>query len=329
MATKGGVIRWLGVHLILVLCFISTAFADLTPEQQAARERGLVLYQQSDWYDSQPLLLVAAQAGDQQAQYYLAEAIRLSNRYMTDEARRWYEAAAEQGDLFAMLRLSNSSDLCHQVGTCGPNAFDWRSKALDTAYERAEQGDTEAMRALFNAGQGIGWLEKAAEGGDAPAQRLLAGLYRDGEGWFLLPGRRQQAIEKWYRASAEGGFPLGMMHYANYLDENNGSKEEIAYWIKKAAEAGYITAVSSYAYYLAHMPNAFNYPKDMIAAYGLTYLISRLEGGGFEPDFARRETLPSMAEKMTSEQIEEAKVFAAEWERTHPPLSFFVPVYGY
>ena len=328
MATKGGVIRWLGVHLILVLCFISTAFADLTPEQQAARERGLVLYQQSDWYDSQPLLLVAAQAGDQQAQYYLAEAIRLSNRYMTDEARRWYEAAAEQGDLFAMLRLSNSSDLCHQVGTCGPNAFDWRSKALDTAYERAEQGDTEAMRALFNAGQGIGWLEKAAEGGDATAQRLLAGLYRDGEGWFLVPGRRQQAIEKWYKASAEGGFLLGMMHYANYLYENGGSEEEVEYWIKKAAEGGYIRAVSSYALSLAHMPNSSIYPKDLIAAYGLTYLVSLLEGGGYEPDAARRR-LPRMAQEMTSEQIEEAKEFAAEWERTHPPLSFFVPVYGY
>jgi len=124
MATKGGVIRWLVVNLILVLCFIDTAFAELTPEQQAARDRGLVLYQQSDWYDSQPLLLIAAQAGDREAQYYLAEAIRLSNRHMTAEARRWYEAAAEQGDLFAMLRLSSSSDLCHEVGTCAPNAPD-------------------------------------------------------------------------------------------------------------------------------------------------------------------------------------------------------------
>lgn len=321
-------IKQIAFSLILVLCFINTAFAELTPEQQAARDRGLMLYQQYMGVSAIEPLRIAASAGDRTAQYFLGETLRLNNMFMTDEARRWYEAAAEQGDLFAMLRLSSSSDLCHEVGTCGRNTPDWRSKALELAYERAEQGDTEAMNALFIANQGLGWLEKAAEGGDAPAQRLLAGLYEDGQGWFLLPGRRQQAIEKWYRASAEGGFPLGMMHYANYLYENDGSEEEVEYWIKKAAEGGYIRAVSSYALSLAHMPNSSIYPKDLIAAYGLTYLVSLLEGGGYEPDAARRR-LPRIAQEMTPEQIEEAKVFAAEWERTHPPLSFFVPVYGY
>ncbi|MFN3580512.1 MAG: tetratricopeptide repeat protein [Pseudomonas sp.] len=246
---------------------------------------------------------------------------------MTAEARRWYEAAAEQGDLFAMLRLSSSRDLCHEVGTCGLNAVNWRSRALGLAYERAEQGDTEAMRALFNAGQGIGWLEKAAEGGDAPAQRLLAGLYRDGEGWFLLPGRRQQAIEKWYRASAEGGFPLGMMEYANILGMQE-RVDEASSWIRRAAEGGYIEAVYTYASYLAHMPDKVGYPLDLVKAYGLMYLLALLEGGGGVQEDAQR-TIDELEKKMTSDQIEKAKAFAAEWERTHPPLSFFVPVYGY
>jgi len=321
-------IKQIAFSLILIFSFIGTAFAELTPEQQAARDEGLALYQQSDWYDSQPLLLEAAQAGDQKAQYFLAEAIRLSNRYMTAESRKWYEAAAEQGDLFAMLRLSSSSDLCHEMGTCGPHSTNWRSTALALAHERAAQGDVEAMQALFNAGQGLEWLEKAAEGGYAPAQELLASFYAEGEGWFLLPGRRQAAIEKWYKASAEGGFPLGMMSYANFLYENNGSQKEMAYWVKKAAEGGYIGAVSTYAAGLADVSGTLNYPKDIIAGYGLTYLVSRLEGGGYAPEAARRR-LPLIAQEMTPEQIEEAKVFAAEWEDTHPPLSFFVPVFGY
>ena len=269
MVIRWRVVKQFAIGLVLALTFVSTAFAQLTPEQQAARDKGLALYQQSDWYDSQPLLQIAAEAGDQQAQYYLGEAIRLSKRYMTAEARKWYEAAAEQGDLFAMLRLSDSSDLCRELGTCALNGAEWREKALDLAYERAEQGDTQAMHALFNANQGISWLEKAAEGGDSTAQRLLAGLYQDGEGWFFLPGSREKAIEKWFKASAEGRFPEGMMHYANYLYENNGSKEEIRYWVKKAAEAGHISAVSTYASNLAHAPNDLDFPADLIAGYGL------------------------------------------------------------
>ena len=320
-------VKKIAFSLIFTLCFISTAFADLTPEQQAARDRGLILYQQHMGVSAIEPLRVAAQAGDRTAQYYLGETLRLNNMFMTDEARRWYEAAAEQGDLFAMLRLSNSSDLCHQVGTCSPNAPDWRSKALELAYERAEQGDTEAMQALFNASQGIKWLEKAAEGGYAPAQELLAALYEEGEGWFLLPGRRQAAIEKWYKASAEAGFPLGMMGYASLLIKQDRINEASS-WIRRAAEGGYVEAVYSYASYVAHMPDKFGYPLDMVKGYGLLSLVAQLEGGGGAQDYAQRK-LDRLEGIMTSEQIEEAKVFAAEWERTHPPLSFFVPVYGY
>lgn len=323
--------------LIGALCgllFSTAAVAQLTAPQQAARDKGLVLYQQSDWYDSQPLLQVAAAAGDRTAQYYLAEAIRLSSSYTTLEARQWYEAAAEQGDLYAMLRLSNSSDLCHQMGTCtGKAGPEWRKTALKLAHERAERGDTEAMTVLYTASQGLGWLEKAAEAGDSYAQWLLAGRYKSGAGWFLIPGNRQKAVKKWFKASAEGGYPLGMFFYANYLYENNGSKEEIGYWLKKAAEGGHIGSVSTYALHVADMPNEFGYPIDLIKGYGLTYLISKFEGGGAGggagvADFGK-ESLVKIAAKMTPDEIKQGVAFAKEWEKTHPPLSYFVPVYGY
>ncbi|WP_414159304.1 tetratricopeptide repeat protein [Pseudomonas sp. BNK-45] len=323
--------------LIGALCgllFSTCAAAQLTESQQAARDKGLVLYQQSDWYDSQPLLQVAAVAGDRTAQYYLAEAIRLSSSYTTVEARKWYEAAAEQGDLYAMLRLSNSSDLCHQMGTCtGKAGPEWRKTALKLAHERAERGDTEAMTVLYTASQGLGWLEKAAEAGDSYAQWLLAGRYKSGAGWFLIPGNRQKAVKKWFKASAEGGYPLGMGMYANYLYENNESKSEVGYWLKKAAEAGYIDAVSTYALNVAHLPDRHGYPLDLIKGYGLTYLISKFEGGGAGggagvADFGK-ESLVKIAAKMTPDEIKQGVAFAEEWERTHPPLSYFVPIYGY
>ncbi|WKV97384.1 hypothetical protein PYV50_01855 [Pseudomonas sp. H22_DOA] len=150
-------------------------------------------------------LQTAAEAGDRDAQYYLGEAIRLSNRYMTEDAVKWYEAAAEQGHLYAMLRLSNKEDLCTIIETCTQKSGkDWRAQALKIAHERAERGDTEAMVALYTAKQGLEWLERAAESGDNFAQQLLASAYQNGKGWFVIPGSREKAIEKWFKASAEG-----------------------------------------------------------------------------------------------------------------------------
>jgi hypothetical protein len=58
------------------------------------------------------------------------------------------------------------------------------------------------------------------------------------------------------------------------------------------------------------------------------YLLSKLEGGGTGPEDGKR-FLPMIAEKMTKEEIQQGIAYAAEWERTHPPLSYYPPIYGY
>ena len=313
------------------MLFISASFsqADSSAELIIARDKGITLFKQSDWYDSQPLLQIAAESGDPKAQYYLAEAIRLSKRYTTDEARKWYTAAAEQGDLYAMLRLSNASDLCRIMDACGEKSgAQWREQAERIALERAEAGDTEAMRVLYTMGKGLAWLEKAAEDGDGNAQHFLAVVYKNGRGWFLIPGNREKAVRKLAKASAENGYPPGIDMYANFLFENGGSKEEVAYWLKKGAEAGHLEDVGSYARYVAHLPNKLDYPLNLIEAYGINYLITQLTGGGAAPENARR-MLPRIAAKMTPEEIQQGIEFAKEWEKTHPPLSYYPPIYGY
>lgn len=102
--------------LATLLCFPAWA-APLTPEQQAAKEKGIVLYNQ--YKDAELYLRIAAEAGDPEAQYYLGEDIRSANRFMTEEAHKWFVAAADQGDLYAMLRLSRSgNDLCSVMSNC-------------------------------------------------------------------------------------------------------------------------------------------------------------------------------------------------------------------
>jgi TPR repeat protein len=318
------------VTSFLLLMLAPNVYAtQLTEKQATAKDRGIALYHQSAWTSSQSFLQTAAETSDRDAQYYLGEAIRLSNRYMTEDAVKWYEAAAEQGHIYAMLRLSNQENLCTVVETCKQkNGQDWRAQALKTAHERAKRGDTEAMTALFTAQQGLEWLEKAAESGDNFAQQLLASAYQSGQGSFLIPGSREKAVKKWFKASAEGGYPPGMYLYANYLYEHNGKKEEIGHWLKKTAEAGHIDALGSYALNIAHLPNSYDFPLDLVKAYGFTYLITQLQGGGAAPREAKI-SLPEIAEKMKPEEIEMGISFAKEWEKTHPPLSYFDPIYGY
>lgn len=86
---------------ICMAIFASPVFsADLTPEQLAAKEEGIALYNQHK-DGGEALLLIAAEAGDAESQYYLGEELRTQHRYVTPEAKKWFEAAAAQGDLYA------------------------------------------------------------------------------------------------------------------------------------------------------------------------------------------------------------------------------------
>lgn len=195
--------------------------AELTVEQQTAKTQGIVLYNQFKAISATPLLKIAANAGDHEAQYYLGEAIRKNKKYMTTEALSAYEASALQGDIYSMIRLAwDTNDLCVAMGNCPQGRKqpgEWRKMALDSANAQAAKGNAEAMYLLFQLTGDNKWLEQSAENGYAFAQYLLASGYRNGVGFFLLPSRRTDEIERLTKASAEGGYPLGMMGYIEIL----------------------------------------------------------------------------------------------------------------
>ena len=109
-------IKQIAFSLILIFGFIGTAFADLTPEQQSAKERGSVLYHQFKAISAELYLTIAAEAGDSESQFLLAEALRKNNRYMTEEAYHWLEEAARQGNSYAMIRLGRSGEGLWVIG---------------------------------------------------------------------------------------------------------------------------------------------------------------------------------------------------------------------
>ncbi len=316
----------MSIHLVcalLITALSSSALAQLPQKEQAAKVRGLILYNQYKTVTATPFLTVAAEAGDYEAQYFLAESLRTKNHYMTTESRHWYEAAA-QGDLYAMIQLGRSkNDICDLKNDCPKDKkkpVEWLNEARDLAKPIAEAGDAEAMYIMYELTLEKTWLAKSASAGFALAQYWMAVGYKQGDE-FLLPWKRTEAIEKWFKASAEGGYPKSMMEYAAILYEK-GDMDGFRHWNEQAALAGYASTVYGYGSDLAHEPDKYGFPFDIIKGYALVYSLRELDGGGGIQ--ARVESkLPKIAAKMTPEQIIEAKEFAQKWKITHPPLSFF------
>ncbi|MGL4316367.1 MAG: tetratricopeptide repeat protein [Pseudomonas sp.] len=319
------------VALAGLLACAAAYSATLTPTQQSAKELGITLYNQHKAISAEPYLKKAAEAGDRESQYFLGEALRLNNRYMTPEAQKWYMAAAEQGDYYAMFRLSDTgTDLCAAMNNCPSGSRsdeDWTRLLWKTAEPLAEKGDGEAMMIMYNSTGDLTWLERSASAGYAKAQWLLASRYREGEGFFFPPWKRSERVEELMKKSAEGGFVNGMGEYMGILQEK-GDMAAARTLLIKIAETGDTGAIGSYGAYLAHTPNTLDYPLDLVKGYGLIYLLLELDGGGTSKNFADS-ILPEIAAKMTPEQIEQAKVFAKEWKATHPPLSYFPEKLGF
>lgn len=310
---------------VLCSCASASTFAVLTPEQQTAKEHGIALYNQ--YRPAENELRVAAEAGDAEAQFYLAENLRHKNRYMTAEARNFLEKSASQGNLYAMLRLGNSGNgVCRILDNC-PKGFKsneaWLREAGRVSKEQAAKGDPEGLYILYRVTGDFDSLIRSAESGFPFAQYWLAKRYQNGDGFFWLPWRRSQEIERWFRAAAENGNPKAMIEYAVITYEYGKDMALVRHWIEEAAKTGYENGVAHLAAEYAHAPSHFSFELDLVKAYGLTSLLLVLDGGGGTLSFTKKE-LAQISTQLTPKQIEQGKAFAAEWQAANPrPISFF------
>ncbi|MDP9709131.1 UNVERIFIED_ORG: TPR repeat protein [Pseudomonas fluorescens] len=316
--------------LILLSLVTSPSFA-LTQEQSQAKIKGIELYNQYKAISAIDFLIIAAGGGDDEALYYLGEAIRKNNRYMTKDAQKAYEESAKRGNIYSMIRLGEAGeDLCVTMKNCSfaeHSPEEWANKAKELATEQASKGNAESMYLLWEITGNDDWLEKSAESGFALAQFRLATKYQEGGGTFLLPSRRSDAIEKWMKASAENGYPPGMMGFAaSRIEKNDLSSFRI--WNEKAAASSYVSGVFGYALYIRGIEPTYGFTPDPTTSYALLTNLLELDGGG---NMIRnvKDTLPDIEKNLTNEQLTEAKRLAKTWKSTHPPLSFYPEKLGY
>ncbi|MDE2431009.1 MAG: sel1 repeat family protein [Burkholderiales bacterium] len=147
----------------------------------------------------------AASAGDEEAQFQLAEAAYKGQLGFTQDYRqawKWYEAAARQNNAKASFMLAR---MC-------------------------KYGEGRAK----NLNESIAWLKKSSEQGNAQAMFLLSNAYAAGE------GVRQDASEarKWLELAAEGDFPVAIQALAIELQGQTSAGHDLRarHLIKEASD---------------------------------------------------------------------------------------------
>jgi len=318
------IILMFSLGLISILPY-SANFTNASSVPQQSGPSGIILYHQMKIDAAIPQLEREAKNGEIESQYYLAEALRKKNGYMTPEAQFWYESAAEKKNIYAMIQLGRAKkDSCAMMENCPSSKktqAEWFVEAKKITLPKANDGDPESLYLMYEITLDHYWLEKSANAGYPLAQYWMAIIERQGEGYFFTPGGRDASVKKWLLLSAEGGNPKAMMQYLETLYKQ-GDMASIRHWLEKAAATGEQAAMSNYGAYISHTPDKVGYSLDLVKGYAIFSLLKELGDAGGVQDYVDRK-IEQISEKMTPEQIEESKIVAEQWKTTHPPLSFF------
>ncbi|MCK2184372.1 tetratricopeptide repeat protein [Halomonas getboli] len=321
--------------ILIILPGIATA---LEPEVQSAKDEGMRLYNIGESTRALPYLEEVAEAGDVEAMYYMGEAERRQNMGgMTLKAMNWYLQAAEQGDPYAMLRLFQGG-ACVAGDECPEDAEGWREKALAETLPKAEAGDIDAMLALYHiyrlmddSGEGVEWLEKAAEAGNPEAQTRLGMNIRGGQGWYFLGSRRLEAAAEWFRKAAEQGYVPAMKSLSEVLiklEDFEGSWR----WSLKGSDLGDESLRTRVGWCYLNPGEYENLaevdlcPVEQDAVKGWAILAALKEEVGNE---TASDILEDNKNLLTEEQKRRTEALVEEWVNKGPDVSDFPPRFGF
>ena len=187
-----------------------------TPPDRAAIESTGMLASQTQDQKAVALLKQWAQAGNITAQRELAIALNAEGKGA--EALPWLVRAADEGDHQAQFLLAET----YYKGSNGVSKNDtqaWRWY-LAAADQNPKASFMLARMAKYGEGKekdlalSVHWLKKSSEQGNAQAMFLLSNAYEAGEGVTA----DKTLAQKWLEAAAEGDYPPAIQTLALQLD---------------------------------------------------------------------------------------------------------------
>ena len=224
-----------------------------------------------------------------------------------------YEAAAEQGNIDAMLRLGGDA---------------WQARAHRQLESGVQNHDPEAILNMYALTRDLAWLKHSAAIGHHMAQYLLASLYDKDPALITGGADPQDTVFELIGSSANGGYPPAMYWYANHIEHRNNFAV-IQHWRIREAQAGSINAVQRYALALTginsdetHNDTLSGFEADYVKGYALLWLVNQVKGRSHDP-FNIQNKLEQLERELGHEQILAAKGIAHEWRARYPLLSEF------
>lgn len=230
--------------------------------------------------NEQAALQAAAQKGDAKAQYDLG-LLYANGQYVAadpEQARNWFQQAADQGHVaarLALVSLNNGAsaqaiasapvmkEVQQEVIAAAPPVLRPQAMApvVDSASypepvttkvslsepEPAPNSDTSNENSSASGNVDLTGIEpevlrQSAEAGDKQAQLMLGTLYEDGLGG--LPSDLRDAAY-WYEQAAKQGYPKAQYNLGLLYEDGRGVTQnytQAAFWYDKAAKAGFTEA---------------------------------------------------------------------------------------
>ncbi len=232
------------IPIIIFICMFSIAIIAFWSviAIKAKKHRGASGYSVGTGYEPDGKLLKAAEAGDAEAQFNLAQTYKFkeSGKYIY-----WLEKAAAQGYEEAIRALAEEYDYGSDVAV--PPIKKDRKKAVEYFTRLADKGDVEAMNRIsliyfveyHDEDKAREWKEKAANAGDVESMIELGDDYR-----LISDIADFEKSEYWYKKAAElgsGGAMKGLGDLYCY-DEKKPDYFKAESWYKKAVAADYYFA---------------------------------------------------------------------------------------
>jgi len=209
-----------------------------------------------------------AAAGDDEAQYQLAEALFWGTGGNQDlkQAAVWSRASAKQGNAKGEYRLAVQLILGQGIESNNENdkeGFEWLAKASEGLQKLADQGDHDAQHKLallylsglikgkednpynIDGEKVVDLVKKAANGGNVSSQSRLGLIHRDG----LVGKRSNEKSIEWLRKAADNGSAYAALEIWALFLQSKGELvkiEESRPYLKSAAEAGLAEAQYQY-----------------------------------------------------------------------------------
>jgi len=325
------------IKLLLLMILLALSVSGLEANQNRSAtlfKEGYVLYQQNLASKALVKFKEAAKLGHTEAAYYAGNIIRQNYTYITKESEQYYRQAADGGDVYAMLRLAQSSSVCGTLRECNYDREAWLERAVETALPMAKAGDTEAMMALSSAyaikgdrSADFEWVERAAENGHAFAQYWMAVMLDEQDrGFYWTQAGRRADILKWLEASAEQGFPKAVHKLASEYAQD-GRMEEAVEWLERMGGTDYFSAIYEYGLVLIDGPDGaeglIQYPetKPVEGLAMLFALYRETRRSSVQSSIDRR--LPDLSPEIVAEAKEKSEELLVD-----TPILHYLPKFG-